>query len=63
MPTTDDRPQYDPDQLALWPDLAAEPARCEQCGRELAIDARADARYCSTPCRVRAHRRRTGTRQ
>ena len=36
-------------------------SRCRVVAR--AIDARADARYCSTTCRVRAHRRRTGTRQ
>jgi hypothetical protein len=56
----DDRPQTpDTGQGAFWPELAPTPPRCEVCGRELDPDARADARYCSTTCRVRAHRRRT----
>jgi len=31
---------------------------CAECPTRLPITARADARYCSTRCRVRAHRRR-----
>jgi hypothetical protein len=52
-------PTSDAGQGAFWPELAATPLRCEVCGRELDPDARSDARYCSTTCRVRAHRRRT----
>jgi hypothetical protein len=33
---------------------------CLACGRLLALHRRADARYCSTRCRVLAHRRRHG---
>lgn len=34
---------------------------CLACGRPLALHRRADARYCSTRCRVLAHRRRHGS--
>jgi hypothetical protein len=34
---------------------------CLACGRPLALHTRADARYCSTRCRVLAHRRRHGS--
>jgi hypothetical protein len=34
---------------------------CLACGRPLALYVRADARYCSTGCRVLAHRRRHGS--
>jgi hypothetical protein len=49
------------DQLAFWPELVATSPTCEVCCTPLPSDARSDARYCSTTCRVRAHRRRTGT--
>jgi hypothetical protein len=34
---------------------------CLACGRPLPLHRRADARYCSTRCRVLAHRRRHGS--
>jgi hypothetical protein len=34
---------------------------CLACGQPLALSSRADARYCSTRCRVTAHRRRHGS--
>jgi predicted nucleic acid-binding Zn ribbon protein len=46
-------------QFAFWPDLAPQPRTCQVCGHPLDLDARGDARYCSTTCRVRAFRVRT----
>jgi predicted nucleic acid-binding Zn ribbon protein len=34
------------------------PLDCVECGAQLHVT-RSDVRYCSTRCRVRAHRRRT----
>ena len=42
--------------------MATEQRRCLSCNAVIAATARGDRRFCSTACRMRAHRRRHGLR-
>jgi len=49
------------DEVIRWVDFEPRggPRKCEQCGKTF-VPTRPYARYCSTKCRVAAHRVRTG---